>query len=79
MQRSMRLCWLASMALGVVLGGCGVEVAGTAATVGATQAAQAGQALAQQARIVEGFKQAQQAGMARAASASDAVAQPPAP
>ena len=57
--------------LSSVLAGCGAEVAGTAATVAATQAAQASQARAQQARIVDGMKQAQDAGVARAASAAD--------
>jgi hypothetical protein len=55
----------------LLLTGCGAEVAGTAATVAATQAAQASQAQSQQARLVEGFKQAQDAGAARAASAAD--------
>jgi hypothetical protein len=54
-----------------LLAGCGAEVAGTAATVAATQAAQASQAQAQQAKIVEGFKQAQGASVDRAASAAD--------
>jgi hypothetical protein len=54
-----------------LLAGCGAEVAGTAAAVGATQAAQASQALAQKAKVVEGFKQAQDAGVARAASAAN--------
>lgn len=56
---------------GALLAGCGAEVAGTAAGVAATQAAQASQAKAQQAKIVEGLKQAQNAGVARAASAAD--------
>ena len=51
--------------------GCGAEVAGTAAAVAAAQAAQASQALAQQKKIVEGLKQAQDAAAARAASAAD--------
>jgi hypothetical protein len=54
-----------------LLAGCGAEVAGTAATVAATQAAQASQAHAQQAKIVEGFKQSQAGVAERAASAAD--------
>jgi hypothetical protein len=61
---------VAALATGL-LAGCGAEVAGTAATVAATQAAQASQAQAQQTRIVEGFKQAQDGAAARAASAAD--------
>ena len=60
---------LASAAAG--LSACGAEVAGTAAGVAAAEAAQASQARAQQARIVDGMKQAQDAGVARAASAAD--------
>jgi hypothetical protein len=53
------------------LAGCGAEVAGTAATVGNLAATQAQQARTQQAQVVDGFKSAQQAGAARAASAAD--------
>ncbi|WP_144290063.1 hypothetical protein [Ideonella sp. A 288] len=62
---------LASLLGTLALTGCGMEVGGTAASVAATQAAQASQAQAQAARIVDGFKQAQDAGMARAASAAE--------
>lgn len=58
--------------LGVlVLAGCGAEVAGAAATVGAMQADQARQAELQRKKVVDGFSTAQQAGVARAASAAD--------
>jgi hypothetical protein len=53
------------------LSGCGAEVAGGAATVGALQAEQAKQAQARKQEVVEGFKAAQEAGVARAASAAD--------
>jgi len=62
-----------ALALSVaLLAGCGAEVAGTAATVGKLQAEQASQARAQQQQIVEGMKQAQDAGMQRAADAASA-------
>lgn len=54
----------------VLLSGCGAEVAGTATAIAATQAAQASQAKAQQDKIVDSFKKAQEA-TARAASAAD--------
>jgi hypothetical protein len=66
--------YLAAIALALGIGtlvGCGAEVAGSAATVAATQAAAASQALAQQAKIVDGFKQAQNGAADRAASAAD--------
>ncbi len=65
--------WLAltGWAATTALSGCGAEVASTSTGVAATQAAQASQAQAQQAKIVEGFKQAQDAGVSRAASAAD--------
>ncbi len=66
-----RPCLFASALLIGALAGCGADVAGTAATVAATEAAQASQAQAQKAKIVEGFKQAQDAGVARAASSAD--------
>jgi hypothetical protein len=55
----------------LAVAGCGAEVAGGAATVGALQTTAAKQAQAQQAKVVDGMKAAQDAGMARAASASD--------
>jgi len=55
----------------LALSGCGAEVAATTATVGAMQATQAKQAQLQQAKVVDGFKAAQEAGAARAATASD--------
>lgn len=54
-----------------LLTGCGAEVAGTAATNAALQAAAASQAQAQKDKVVEGLKQAQDAAAARAASAAD--------
>ena len=54
-----------------VLGACGAEVAGTAATVGKLQADQASQAQGQAARATAGYLQAQQAGVDRAASAAE--------
>jgi hypothetical protein len=62
---------LAALFTALALAGCGAEVAGGAAAVGAMQAAQAKQALAQQARVVGGLNAAQEAGAARAASAAD--------
>lgn len=59
--------WLASLALS----GCGAEVVGGAAAVGAMQANQAKQALAQQAQALDKLKLAQEAAAARAASAAD--------
>ena len=53
------------------LSACGAEVAGTAAAVGKLQATQAEKARADQARILEGLKQADQAAAARAASAGE--------
>ena len=59
-----------SVIVAMLLGGCGAEVAGTAATVGALQATQAQQAKAQQsqaeARLGESMK-AVQAGASAAA------------
>jgi hypothetical protein len=55
-----------------LLAGCGAEVAGTAATVGKLQAEQASQARVQQQQIVDGMKQAQDAGLQRAADAASA-------
>lgn len=63
--------WTALTVAVVTLAGCGAEVAGTAATVAATQAAQASQAQAQEVKIIEGFKQAQEGAVDRAASAAD--------
>jgi hypothetical protein len=65
------LCTQALLLAVAALAGCGAEVAGTAATVGNLAAANAQQARAQQAQVVDGFKSAQQAGAARAASAAD--------
>ncbi len=59
----------------LLLAACGAEVAGTAATVGKLQAEQASQARAQQQKIVEGMKQAQEAGLQRAADAASAAGQ----
>ncbi len=65
--RSMVLALMASLAVA----GCGAEVAGGAATVGTLQSTAAKQAQAQQSKVVDGMKAAQDAGMARAASAAD--------
>jgi hypothetical protein len=62
---------LALALVACALGGCGAEVAGGAATVGALQAEQAKQAQAQKDKVVDQFKAAQEAGVARAASAAD--------
>ncbi len=73
-----RLHRLAAPALAsgiLLLAGCGAEVAGTAATVGQLQAEQASQARAQQQQIVDGLKQAQDAGLQRAADAAASAGQ----
>jgi hypothetical protein len=66
---------LATAAFGLTvlsgMAGCGAEVAGSAAVVGGLQAQQATQARQQQAKVVDGLKAAQDAGLARAASAAD--------
>jgi hypothetical protein len=62
---------LAMLCAGAALAACGAEVAGTAAGVAAAEAAQASQARAQQAKIVDGIKQSQDAAVARSASAAD--------
>lgn len=66
---------LAAAATALLLAGCGAEVAGTAAAVGSLQATQASQAQAAQARVVDGFKQAQEAGVQRAADAAASAGQ----
>ena len=63
------------MLCATLLAGCGAEVAGTAATVGKLQAAQASQARAQQQQIVEGLHKAQEAGLQRAADAAASAGQ----
>ncbi len=55
----------------VALSGCGAEVAGGSAAVGALQAGQVERGRAQQAEVVDKLKAAQEAGVARAASAAD--------
>jgi hypothetical protein len=55
----------------LAMAGCGAEVAGGAAVVGGLQAEQAAQARVQQAKVIDGMKAAQDAGMARTASAAD--------
>jgi len=64
-------CRLVLVSALLVLAGCGAEVAGGTAAVGALQAEQASQARAQQARVVDAFNAAQETGAARAASAAD--------
>jgi len=59
----------------LLVAGCGAEVAGTAATVGKLQTEQASQARAQQQQIVDGLKQAQDAGLQRAADAAASAGQ----
>ena len=66
--RALRLT--AALAL-LAVAGCGAEVAGGAAAVGTLQSTAAKQAQAQQSKVVDGMKAAQDAGMARAASAAD--------
>ena len=61
------LPWLAC----ALLTGCGAEVAGSAATAGSLAAANAQQARAQQAQVVDKLHSALDAGAARAASAAD--------
>jgi hypothetical protein len=60
----------AALAL-LAIAGCGAEVAGGAAAVGTLQTTAATQARTQQSKVVDGMKAAQDAGMARAASAAD--------
>jgi hypothetical protein len=55
----------------VALSGCGAEVAGGSAAVGALQAGQVERGRAQQAEVVDKLKAAQEAGVSRAASAAD--------
>jgi hypothetical protein len=55
----------------LTVAGCGAEVAGGAAVVGGLQTQAATQARQQQAKVVDGFKAAQEAGQSRAASAAD--------
>ena len=69
--RSPGLRHLALTAALLGLGGCGAEVAGSAADVGALQASAAERARAQQAQIVDQIKQTQDAAAARAASAGE--------
>jgi hypothetical protein len=68
--QSLALKLTATLAL-LAIAGCGVEVAGGAAAVGTLQTTAATQARAQQSKVVDGMKAAQDAGMARAASAAD--------
>ena len=63
-----RLACAAALSL---LAACGAEVAGGAAAVGSLQATQAKEAKAQQQRIFNDLTKAQEAGMARAASAAE--------
>jgi hypothetical protein len=69
--RQLRVGALLMVAASLALTACGAEVAGGAAAVGALQAENAKKALAQQAQIVDGIKAAQEAAVARAASAAD--------
>lgn len=62
-----------ALLLAAGLAGCGAEVAGTAATVGALQVEQARQAQAQQAKLLEAHKQAQEADARRIAAAASAA------
>ncbi len=59
-----------SLLLAGLLAGCGVEVAGTAATAGKLQAEQARQAQAQQEQIRKDLGAALQAGSAAASAAA---------
>jgi hypothetical protein len=71
MKRNALRPWLlaATIATGL-LAGCGVEVAGTAATAGKLQAEQARQAQAQQEQIRKDLGAALQAGAAAASAAA---------
>ncbi|HEY6135024.1 MAG TPA: hypothetical protein VIW70_13670 [Rubrivivax sp.] len=76
MPASVLLCvrvtrYLGGALIGLSLAGCGAEVMGGAATVGAMQATQAKQAQQQQAKVEDGLKAAHEAGAARAASSPD--------
>ncbi|MDP1648640.1 MAG: hypothetical protein Q8M01_10630 [Rubrivivax sp.] len=62
---------LAGLLAALALSGCGAEVVGGAAAVGAMQARQVKQAQAQQAQVLDQLKAAQEAAAARAASAAD--------
>lgn len=55
--------------------GCGAEVAGTAAAVGALQVEQAKQAKAQQERAIQAFKKAQDIAAAQREAAAASAAQ----
>jgi len=61
---------IATLAGACLLAGCGAEVAGTAATVGKTQALQVEQAKAQQEQIKKNLGAALQAGEAAASAAA---------
>lgn len=64
-----KIAFAATFAFGL-LAGCGAEVAGTAATVGKLEAAQAQQAKAQQEQIKQNLGAALQAGEAAASAAA---------
>lgn len=66
------VCAIAAVVL-ATLAGCGAEVAGGAATVGALQAEQIRQAQQQKARVLEQMKQAQEAEARRVAGAASAA------
>ncbi len=66
-----RLAVGAALLATAALAGCGAEVAGAAATAASLSATSAQQAQAQQKQIVDQFRSLQDAGAARAASASD--------
>lgn len=63
--------WSGFAVLFVALAGPVAEVAGSAATVAATQTAQANHAHSQELLIVDGFKRAQDGAADRTASAAD--------
>jgi len=72
MHRHLRILATSACLLGLPgLWACGAEVAGTAAAVGKLQATQAEKAQADQAKILTGIQQAEQAAAARAASAGE--------
>lgn len=63
--------WLLPMLVCAAIGGCGAEVAGSAATAAGLSATRAQQARAQQAQVTKQLDGALDAGAARAASAAD--------
>jgi len=73
-QPSIRIrCTVLAVLSAALLVGCGADVAGSAATVGALQTKQTSQAKATEEQILNQLKDAQAVAAARAASAADAT------